>query len=162
MKNIIVFMNSSNVSNLAVLLLPIIGGFIGYFIKYFLDRQKDFTSEIDRERRKHYQDFIDLIINLFETTKNKADETIPLDFQSKLYNFYKKYMLYASPNVINNFSNLFQYIYTQEGEGNELNSREILTKLSKVIKAMRSDLGLSNKGLGKNGENIFKAIIKGS
>ena len=31
--------------------------------------------------------------------------------------------------------------------------------LSRIIKAMRKDLGLSNWGLGKDGENVLKARI---
>lgn len=138
--------------------LPILGGAIGYFIKYSTDKKKELLSEITKERRKHYQNFVDLVIEILKSTKGKGKKTDSEQYL-KLFDFYKKYILYASPEVINNFSNLFQYLYLNTKDSPE-KSIVIIKKLSNVLKAMRTDLGLSNKKLGQNGENILRALLR--
>lgn len=137
------------------IILPIVGGVIGYWIKHLVDKKKELLSEISRERREHYQKFVDLIVDLFANTKTgkkmREDE-----WMKKLFEFYKKYILYASPGVINSFSDYFQYLYRQE---KPLDSIAHITLLTKVMLEMRKDLGLNNKNLGKNGERLFRGLI---
>ncbi len=77
----------------------------------------------------------------------------------KLYEFYKKYILYASPGVINSFSDYFQYLYATNSQKVTLDLKVLFTKLSKIMIEMRKDLGLINQDLGENGEKLFRAII---
>lgn len=138
--------------------LPIIGGIVGYFIKHNIDKKRELLSEVTKERRELYQHFVNLIIDIFsgtKTGKNQPDTQLLL----KLFEFYKKYVLYASPEVINYFSDYFQYLYSANGETNTLDHNIHFRKLSKIMKAMRADLGLSNKELGEDGERLFRALI---
>ena len=105
-----------------------------------------------------YQQFIDLIMDLFSGTKT-GTQNKNVDLLKKLYGFYKKYILYASPEVINSFSDYFQYLYASTGETERLDHKIHFAKLSRIMLEMRKDLGLSNKDLGKNGENLFRALI---
>ncbi len=141
------------------LVLTFTGGIIGYWIKNYLDKKKELTSEITKERRESYQKFINLIISLFATIKaEKNGKNKNNDFVEGLYEFYKKNILYASPEVINSFSDYMQYMYKNEVDKQNLTVH--LKLLTRVMKGMRKDLGLNNKGLGNNGEILMKAIIK--
>lgn len=138
--------------------LPLLGGVIGYFVKHNIDKKRELLSEVTRERREHYQQFVNIVIDLFRGTKTGKQQA-DTQHLSKLFDFYKKYVLYASPEVINNFSDYFQYLYTSNGENAQLDNNIHFRKLSKIMKAMRTDLGLSNKNLGDDGERIFRALL---
>ena len=138
--------------------LPVIGGIAGYFIKHNIDKKRELLSEVTKERRELYQDFVNLIIDIFSRTKTGKNQTEP-QIMSKLFDFYKKYVLYGSPEVINNFSDYFQHLYSSNGESNTHDPNIHFRKLSRIMKAMRTDLGLSNKNLGDDGERLFRALI---
>ena len=72
--------------------------------------------------------------------------------------FYKKYVLFASPNVIKAFSDYFQYVYNQN-DSEDTDSKKSLELITKIMFEMRKDIGLNNKGLGKNGEMLMRALI---
>lgn len=147
------------IKTLVAITLPILGAFVGYFIKSYIDKKKALLSEVSKERRAHYQEFVDLIIDILNNVK-VGEATNDHQLIDKLFSFYKKYILYASPKVINSFSDYFQYLYScNEGE-TIMDTNIQFRKLSTIMKAMRADLGLSNKNLGKDGEKIFRAIIK--
>lgn len=143
---------------LLTILLPLLGASVGYLVKHVIEKKKELLSEITRERRQFYQEFVDLVINIFSGAKTD-NQFENKDFVENLYNFYKKYVLYASPKVITLFSDYFQYLY-KVNESGEDNLETHLRKLSKIMQEMRKDLGLSNKELGEDGEIIFRAIIK--
>lgn len=143
---------------LLTILLPLIGGGVGYFIKHQLEKKKQLQSKVNNERRELYQQFVDFIIDILKDTKtgNKQNDS---DYIDTLYNFYKKYVLYASPQVINTYSDYFQYLYRINEDGNKMDTKTHIQKLTRILKAMRKDLGLTNRKLGKDGENIFKALF---
>ena len=145
-------MTANTYLTLVTIILPIIGGIIGYYINYFFEKQKEINSKVNFERREIYQKFIDLIITLNQDTSNINMTS----FNNDLNNFYKKYVLFASPKVINSFTN-FIIIINQE---NKLQVETAYYKsLTKIIYEMRKDLGLSNSNLGKDGEVLLRAII---
>ena len=138
--------------------LPIFGAGIGFYLKHLIEKRKDLQSQVTSERRELYQQFVNLIIDIFsgvKTGKNQPDTKI----LNKLYEFYKKYILFASPEVINSFSDYFQYLYFTNTESGNMDYKIHFQKLSKIMIEMRKDLGLSNKALGINGERIFRALI---
>jgi hypothetical protein len=103
-------------------LLPLLGGGTDYLIRQSIEKKKELQNEVTKERRELYQQFVDLIIDLFANSKTgkEHDET---DFIQKLYVFYKKYVLYASPEVINSFSDYFQFLY-ENGDNSDLIKNE--------------------------------------
>lgn len=140
---------------LITILLPIVGGGIGFLLKRYLDKKRELFNENAKERRQAYQDFINIIIDIFAGTKDKKQK--PFDI-SRLYDFYKKNILFAPPKVVNAFSDYMQYLYVfDKSDPNQ--TVEHVKKLTEVLKHMRADLGLSNKDLGKNGERLMRAII---
>lgn len=149
---------NQTIITISSILLPILGALIGYFLKHNIDQKRELTSEIAKERRGIYQQYVNLMIGVFansKTNKKNNQENVVIE----LYEFYKKYVLYASPDVIKAFSDYFQLIYHQDtkiGFDTKLN----LLHMTKIMAEMRKDLGLKNKGLGKNGEVLMRAILR--
>ena len=140
---------------LLTILLPLIGGAIGYLYKQGIDKKKELQSEVNKERREMYQQFVNLTIDLFiDSHLERKTQTVELI--SKFFEFYKKYILYASPEVINSCGAYLQCLYQQEGTKDPSIT---MRKLSKVWLEMRKDLSLSNEHLGRDGEKILRAII---
>lgn len=151
-------MTTNSLSPILVIVLSIISAGVGYLIKHFIEKRKDLLSKVNEERREHYQEFVDLVVDILDTAK-KDDIINSAEIVPKLSKFYKKYILYASPGVINSFSEYFQYLYSGNDATKQTNPSIHIRKLSDVLVEMRKDLGLSNKKLGQNGENLFRAII---
>lgn len=138
----------------------IASGIFGYLVKYILDRKAQFSTKNAEIKREMYQDYVNLVIDFFDSSK-VAKPTHKT--QGEMYAFYKKCVLYASPRVINVYSDLMQQFYqnpTDEKSEVSINqTRIVLKKMTRVFKYMRKDIGLSNQGLGKDGEKLFRAII---
>lgn len=154
-------MNNDALFEILLVLLPtVIGGFLGYFLKYYLDKKKEIQSELYAQKREMYQEFIKIIIDLIKGTKDKKNKDSKknndMDKSVKeLYEFYKSYLIYSSPKFINAFGDYMQYVYTQEKT-----TKEHVHKLARVIKSLRQEVGLSNRGLGKDGVRVFRALFK--
>ena len=138
--------------------LPFIGAGIGYLIKHNIEKKKEIANELTKQRREIYQQYVNLIIDLFSqkkiNKKKKEDNLL-----AELFEFYKKYILYASPNVIKAFSDYFQFIYNQNDFENDKDSKKSLEFMTKIMLEMRKDIGLKNDGLGENGEMLIRALI---
>ena len=138
---------------LLLIVLPLFAGAIGYYLRFYLDRKKELLSDVNRERRQHYQNFVNLVLDLF-SKENQGEEGIKNVIQG-LREFYKKYVLYASPEVILEISDFFQFVY----KGTEGKTSEVIKRLTRIMTAMRKDLGLSNKNLGNDGEKLLRALL---
>lgn len=148
-------MNIQTTITLMSIILPLIGAAVGYLIKQSIEKNKELLSEVTKERRLIYQQYVNLIMDLFANTK--APNNKEINMVKELYGFYKKYLLYASPNVIKAFSDYFQFLYTEDTQTNLPKNMKLL---SKIMLEMRKDLGLKNDGLGLNGEMLLRAILK--
>lgn len=151
-------MMDNSIMTLLTIILPLLGGGVGYFINHQLEKKRKLQSRVTNERRELYQRFVDFVIDILRNTKTNSQQDEP-EMIDTLFNFYKKYVLYASPQVINSYSDYFQYLYKLNEEGGKMDNRIHFQKLTRIIKAMRTDLGLTNKKLGKDGEMIFRALI---
>lgn len=133
-----------------------VGGLIGYFLKYYLEKRKEYSSEIYKERRENYQTFVNLFIDVLDGSKKIPEKRL----RTEMYDFYKKSVVYASPEVIHAYSNFFQHSYKMAEESSKNDGLNTLQYLTGIIKAMRKDLGLSNKSLGKHGEILWKPLLR--
>jgi hypothetical protein len=59
--------------------------------------------------------------------------------------------------VIKSYADYNQYLYKKQSSEND--PKIFFGELSKVLYCMRKDLGLSNKGLGKNGVLLLRGKI---
>ena len=150
-------MNSQTIITILTITLPVLGAGIGYLIKTSIEKKKALTNEVTKERREIYQQYVNLMISFFDHTKVKRKNS-DNHIVSELFKFYKKYVLYASPGVIKAFSDYFQFIYNQNTDDN-FETKKNLNFMTKIMLEMRKDLGLKNKGLGKNGEMLMRALI---
>lgn len=151
-------MDSNSIITILAIILPLVGAGIGFLIRHSIEKKKELTSEITKERREIYQQFVNLIIGLWSDSKSGKKSNSNLT--QKLYEFYKKYVLYASPEVIIAFSDYFQFMYdTNKVENGEFDTKNHLIKLTNIMAEMRKDLGLSNKNLGENGEMLLRAMF---
>lgn len=137
-----------------LLILPALGGLAGYLLKYYLDRRQQFATKNAEVKREAYQGFVNLMVDIF--AKGESEDAV-----ARLHVFYKSDILYASPGVIKAFAELMQYFYVvQDFTGDKKKLRGALRRVTKVFKCMRRDIGLSNRRLGREGEILFRALLK--
>jgi len=149
-------MTEKAIEVLITITLPLAGGGVGFLLKRYLDKKRELFNENAKERRQAYQDFVNIIIDIFAGKDKK--EKKPFDI-NRLYDFYKKNILFAPPSVVNAFSDYMQYLYVFDSN-NPDQTAEHIKKLTEVLKQMRKDLGLNNSDLGNNGEKLMRAILK--
>ena len=139
--------------------MGLIGGIIGYLLRYFLDKKKEHVSENRKITRELYQGFVNRVVELFKSVKETKEDNSGVAMKQivdGIFEFYKKYLLYASPELVRAFGDFMQFNYRQTAK----DPKETMRRLGRVIKTMRSELGLSNKGLGEDGEEVFRALLK--
>ena len=131
---------------------------IGYYARHIIEKRKELQNEVNVERRAVYQKFVDIIVEDLHS-QSEPDKQDFKKVNDAMFDFYKKYMLYASPDVINAMGNYRQYNFALLTGKETMNPRVHYENLSKVLLEMREDLGLSNKNLGDNGERAFKTML---
>lgn len=132
---------------------------IGFFGNMLYERKKQLRDKATDERRVIYSEFIDIMIDRIQVQQDTPPEANEV-FHKRMFEFYKNYLLYASPDVINAVGEFQQYSMQQEQVPlSEQNAEAYYLKYAKVIFEMREDLGLSVKQLGTNGQHIFKTFF---
>ena len=143
--------------------LPILGGLAGYYLNNFLAKKKEIELLINKEKRGHYQLFINLFIDIL--AQKKTGRLIAKDeLFKRFYEFQKSHILYSSPEVITSFGKWWQSAQNLgDEESNQKPSLEVsknvLVNMTKFILVMRKDLGLKNKKLGENGEELLRGML---
>ena len=151
-------MDLTQLNVLISLALSLLGGAIGYWLKHYLDKKKELIDQVNIQRRLMYQDFINLMIDiLFANKQNKPMKDG--DLVKKLYDIYKKQILYASPSVVNTFGDMFQELYKSNSGESEMDVKTLIRKLTRIMYAMRDDIGLENRGLGEDGVNLLRGLF---
>lgn len=130
---------------------------IGYLVKYFLDKKAQFSSqnaEIKREIYQEYTDFILKFLSDIQEQDSKVTEKQQKDIVKKMKDFHRKAVLYSSPKVVNAYSDMLQNAY--RGNNNSFHTMVLMTN---VFKAMRKDIGLSNRGLRSGAIRLMRPLI---
>jgi hypothetical protein len=128
-------------------------GFLGYFAKYYLDKKQQFTTKNAEFKRTAYSEVIDLLMQVM--SQNKLGALSDKELVKRLNSAYGQCILYASPEVINAFGDAMQYLFTSDKQ----DAKITMTNLTKIFKYMREDIGLSNEGLGENGEKLMRVRL---
>lgn len=129
-------------------------GFLGYFAKYYLDKKQQFTTKNAEFKRAAYSEVIDLMMAVL--SQNKLGSLPDKELVKRLNSAYGKCILYASPEVINAFGDVMQYLYTVD---NQRDAKTTMTGMTKIFKYMREDIGLSNENLGDSAEKLMRVRI---
>lgn len=144
-------------------IVALFGGIIGYFLKYYLDKKAQFVSNNADVKRSAYQKFVNVTASFF--IKSKQSKRVQDNAVDELGEFYKQYVLYGSPKVVRSFANLMQVFYKREAlkitkqDMTRAEQRYMFRSMTRVYKAMRKDIGLSNRTLGFGGASLMRAII---
>lgn len=81
---------NANLTTIMTISLPFLGAGIGYLIKHYIEKKKEISNELTKQRREIYQQYVNLIIDIFSNSKvNKKNNNTSM--LSELYQFYKKY-----------------------------------------------------------------------
>lgn len=154
---LLVCMDETTILTLTTIFLPILAGAVGYLYKSSVEKKRELYSEVSRERRAAYQLFVNLVLDILNDTDKKIDNA---QHMKKLHEFYKKNILFASPEVALAFGDYMQFVYQVSDKTLQASPMEQFKRLTKVMKVMRTDLGLSNKDLGENGEKLLRGILR--
>lgn len=140
------------------LLLTGIGVLIGYAVRYQLDKRKELVSEVNRERRAVYQQIVEFLFGILQDTK-QGKPTDTNKMVADLYRIYSKKVLYASPEVIDALNDFMERSQQVSAEGKSADPYKVMYCMSELMAAMRTDLGLSNKGMGKYNRRLLRVLI---
>jgi len=139
------------------LLLTGTGALIGYAVRYQLDKRKELVSEVNRERRAVYQQIVEFLFSILQDTK-QGKPTDTNKMVADLYRIYSKKVLYASPEVIDALNDFME----QSQQANAVKGFDpyrVIYCMADLMAAMRKDLGLSNKGMGKHNRRLLRVLI---
>lgn len=144
--------------------IAIAGAFIGYFIKYSLDKKARFGSETAIIKREMYEQYIDFMMGFVQNSKNYSEELTEKQTEhvlEKVREFHRKAVLYSSPRVINAFADFLQHAYKTSGGQNTARDtgKYTMVLVTNVFKEMRRDIGLSNLGLGGGAIRLIRPVV---
>jgi hypothetical protein len=135
-------------------------GIVGYFVKYTLDKKAQFSSKNAEIKREMYQEYVSFILSFISDIQNRTNDITPEQSQKavdKMREFHRKAVLYSSPKVINAYSDMMQHSYKSGEQG--FDGLHYMVLMTNVFKAMRKDIGLSNRGLRSGGIRLIRPLI---
>lgn len=135
-----------------ILVYPLLTLVVGYLIKAGIDKRQEFITRNAEIKRAAYMQMTELILDLF--SQEKLGKVEDKDMVKRLNSFNTKCILYGSPEVVNAYGDMMQALY---GMADAIDTKQNFVNITKLFKAMRSDIGLSNIGLGDNGEKLLRA-----
>ena len=107
------------------------------------------------EKARVYREFMDVVVRIMRNTKEgkSDDELLPEGMEEFFYNFTSTVTVYGGPGVVKAFGDWRSASVSEE-------PGSALLKMDTLFRAMREDLGESNKGLDPN-ELVGLFIIGG-
>ena len=76
--------------------MGLLGGIIGYLLRYFLDKKKELVSENRKITRELYQGFVNRVVELFKSVKETKEDNSGVAMKQivdGIFEFYKKYFI---------------------------------------------------------------------
>lgn len=114
-------------------------------MKYFLDRRSDISVRHAEHKRETYDELIKIFLDAMEGPIPQKE------LKKRTSNAYRTLVLYASPQVLKAYGDQMQYAYSQKSD-----TKVQLIYLARLFKAMRRDLGLNSRLLGRHAEKILR------
>lgn len=143
--------------NIVVALIAATVTLIGYFITRYLEKKKLIEQQIREQKLPVYQEFIDFIFEIFQSTKKKKELDI-----DKLGEFYwkmnKMSILWLSDRTFKSYSTWKDCTSKAvDKHRTKKENLEILYMLENLLFEIRKDIGHENKNLVKG--DILKLFI---
>ena len=123
------------------IIVGLIGGFIGYFIKDYVDQRKELKSQQMIDRREHYRN---LLLSLKSLSEGKREHTALLSFE------YQFLWLHAPDSVIRSANKLIQKLNSQGKQP------KVLDEVGELVLEMRKDLCFQKTKLSTNDFDSLK------
>lgn len=103
-------------------------------------QERERTFRVHEQRREFYNQFLEYLANSFAVIKEKGDTLKPTDIiTNKDYlNFHYKMAVYASPNVINAYSEI-----VREGKYHSKDPKWAMEKLGYIFANIRKEVGFT-------------------
>ncbi|SDT94697.1 hypothetical protein [Halopseudomonas salegens] len=137
---------SSLNSNLAVGMLTasstIIVATITLVLGRFFERVKEAEAHLRAQKIEIYDEFLKRFFSLFFNTKNDG-EVDDEDLVPFLQEWQRKLVVWGGPKVLSSFVSWKQYLASGKSDAHSV------FLMDEFFRAMRSDIGLSNRGLTK-------------
>ncbi|ACR80647.1 hypothetical protein [Kosmotoga olearia] len=140
-----------------VLVPPILGGAVVWFIKARIEEIKNIQEKLREERRKLYMEILSPYIKTF-SNPNNVNQAIK---EIKSVNYRKisfEFNFVGSDDVIRSLNSLMQYIYNIESSKEEKDDVKLLNLWGKLLLEIRKDL--VNKRTKLNEFDMLKSMIK--
>ncbi len=151
---------SPDIAAVDVAFIGLVGTLVGYLIRVFLDKQKTFSSANGSIKRKMYMKYIEELVALgsqnLQSLSPEQVAKVYKEFGNHAKAFYATSILFASPSVVRAHASFVRH--TDKPTSGQ-NNYELMLKLSHLYKAMRKDIGLSNRFLGIDGELLLRANV---
>ena len=116
-------------------------------ISVVMTRRWEQRLAVEQERRNRkipsYEEFLEFLFQLLKSSKDKEQSISQEDMEKSLTKFTQKLVLWGDDEVIKEFLN-WRRAAVRGGAG-----AEMVFTFERILYAIRSDLGHSNKGLGR-------------
>jgi len=149
---------------IATIVIPAIaalGGILGFFFRYFLERKQASASASAQYKRDMYQGYVNTVLSFYQN-KSSTDEQEQAErtkkFNEETKDFQSKFILDATPAVIRAIRRQHKYFKRCNDRGMDVDERKGQCLNARIFKMMRRDIGTSNWGLGPTAGIIFSPI----
>lgn len=140
------------------IIATIITPFLLVYIVFITNRKNQLQQQLNDKKREMYEKFTDVLEQAMSISNGQHLNKAQLS--KKMNEFKKKLVVYSSPESIKAYNK-----WIMEGRNN--NMRLSFENVENLIKALRNEIGLSNKGLKKYdiiqiyvNEDIEKAMME--
>ena len=103
-------------------------------------QERERTFRVHEQRREFYNQFLEYLANFFAAIKEKGDNLKPTDITTNkdYFNLHYKMAVYASPNVINAYSEIIR-----EGKYHSKDPMWAMSKLAYIFANIRKEVGFT-------------------
>lgn len=121
------------------------------YIAYISTKKNQLEQQLNDKKRETYHDFINALETALSNTNPAKKEQVGKQLKSQIQLFKKKLILFAGPSSILLFKKWLL-------ETNENDNVKNFVNIENLIKSLRKEIGLSNRGLKKF--DILQVYIK--
>ncbi|WP_413616367.1 hypothetical protein MRB56_08725 [Halomonas cupida] len=144
-------------SNLAPVLLTLIGGGVGWLLKSKLEAKRRIEESLQEQAAQIYLEILLPFATLFSDLSQKSQAETLKKIKSREYREKSfKLVLVGSDEVVSSWNSMWSTIYA--AERGEVQSTEILLEFGNVLLAIRRSLG--NSSTSMSNRDLLKWLIK--